>query len=67
MVLMILISMSAQAMRSERGLSSAFGLYFANVYSFSHACIIWDLAFAGGKRNVKAGSYGTRSYRIERA
>ena len=37
MVLTMLILMRAEARRSEKGLSSAFGLYFINVDAFSHA------------------------------
>jgi hypothetical protein len=36
-------------------LSTAYELYFTNVYAFSHAYIVWGVAFACGKRNMKAG------------
>ena len=42
-------------------LSSVFDLYSTNVYVFSHANNHWVGAFAGGGRNIKAGSYAARS------
>ena len=51
---MIFISMSVQARRSESVLSTACNLYITNISAFSHAHIVWVVAFAGVKRNMKA-------------
>jgi hypothetical protein len=41
--------------------------YVTDIYAFNHAHIVWAVALAGGKRNMKVASHGTQSFRIERA
>jgi hypothetical protein len=48
-------------------LSTACDSYITDIYAFNHAHIVWAVALAGGKRNMKVASHGTQSFPIERA